>query len=189
MSKNYGNAEGQLKSDLGQGDVSQTQDWDHPELMEYAGGYLPNDRRHYIKAFGYYQMTPEWRFSSTFTAASGRPKNCFGYYNGQNANDPDFNPYPGPYYFYCNNEPSPRGSHGRMPWTVRWDLGVKYSPNFAANKLQFALDVFNVANTQTAQNIIEYGELGSPGAAYHSTGRVLSYSAPRSVRFSVRYDF
>ena len=189
LSKNYGNAEGQLKSDLGQGDVSQTQDWDHPELMEYAGGYLPNDRRHYIKAFGYYQMNPEWRFSSTFTAASGRPKNCFGYYNGQNANDPDFNPYPGPYYFYCNNEPSPRGSHGRMPWTVRWDLGVNYSPNFAANKLQFALDVFNVANTQTAQNIIEYGELGSPGAAYHSTGRVLSYSAPRSVRFSVRYDF
>jgi hypothetical protein len=46
-----------------------------------------------------------------------------------------------------------------------------------------------VLNKQTTQNIIEYGELGSPGAPYHSTNRVISYSAPRSVRLTVRYDF
>src|SRR5690606_21648417 len=63
LSRNYGNAEGQLKSDIGQVDVSQTQDWDHPELMEHADGYLPNDRRHYVKAYGFYQLTPEWRVS------------------------------------------------------------------------------------------------------------------------------
>lgn len=188
-SRNYGNAEGQLKSDVGQGDVSQTMDWDHPELMEYAGGYLPNDRRHYLKAFGFYQLNPEWRLSSTFIAHSGRPKNCTGIYNGATADDPDFHAYNGPYYHYCDGVPSIRGDEGRLPWTTRWDLGVNYSPNFAANKLQFSLDVFNVLNKQTVQNVIEYGEIGSAGAPYHSTGRAISYSSPRSVRFAVRYDF
>ncbi|HVK51385.1 MAG TPA: TonB-dependent receptor [Pseudoxanthomonas sp.] len=188
-SKNYGNAEGQLKSDIGQPDVSQTQDWDHPELMEYANGNLPNDRRHYLKAFGYLQLNSEWRVSSTMIAHSGRPKNCFGYYNGASAEDPDFHAYPGPYYFYCNDQPSPRGSQGNLPWTTRWDLGVNYAPDFADNRLQIGVDVFNVLNKQTTQNIIEYGELGSPGTPYHSTNRVISYSAPRSVRMTIRYDF
>lgn len=191
FSKNYGNAEGQLNSDIGQTDISATQSWDHPEMMEYAGGYLPNDRRHYLKAFGYYQINPEWRVAATFTAASGRPRNCTGYYNGKNANDPDINEvvYAGPYYFFCNNEPSPRGSQGRLPWTTNLDMGVSYAPNFADNKLQFSLSMFNVLNKQTVQNVVEYGENGGPGQPYHSTGRAVSYSAPRSVRFDVRYDF
>lgn len=187
-SKNYGNAEGQLKSDIGQQDVSLTQDWDHPELMEFANGYLPNHREHYLKAFGFYQMNPEWRFSGTFIAHSGRPKNCFGYYSNPDV-DPDFSPYAGPYYFYCDGKPSPRGSHGNLPWTMRLDLGVAYAPAMFNHRLQFGLDVFNVTDRQTAQNIIEYGELGGPGGAYTHTNRVISYSDPRTVRFSVRYDF
>lgn len=191
LSRNYGNAEGQLKSDVGQGDVSQTMDWDHPELMEYANGYLPNDRRHYVKAYGFYQASPEWRFSATATFASGRPKNCTGYYPEGPENE-EFNTYyayNGPYYHFCNGKPSPRGTTGRLPWTNRLDLGVAYAPNFAGNQLVFGLDVFNVFDTQTEQNVVEYGELGTIGNPYHSTNRVLSYSTPRSVRFSVRYDF
>ena len=76
-----------------------------------------------------------------------------------------------------------------MPWTNKLDLGVAYSPNFADNKLKFAVDVFNVFNAQVAQNIVEYGELGGEGVPYASTNRVLSYSTPRYVRFMVRYDF
>ncbi|MGH8072936.1 MAG: TonB-dependent receptor [Lysobacter sp.] len=191
LSRNYGNAEGQLKSDIGQGDVSQTQDWDHPELMDNSNGYLPNDRRHYVKAYGYYQLTPEWRFSAAATFQSGRPKNCMGYYP-QTPENEDFNEnyaYGGPYYFYCNGEPTPRGSQGRLGWTNKFDLGVAYAPDFADNALVFSIDVFNVFDEQEAQNQIEYGENGGPGVAYSSTGRVVSYSTPRNVRFALRYDF
>lgn len=191
LSRNYGNAEGQLKSDVGQGDVSQTMDWDHPELMDNANGYLPNDRRHYLKAYGYYQLTPEWRFSAAATLQSGRPKNCMGYYP-QTPENEEFNTnyaYGGPYYFYCNGEPTPRGSQGRMGWTNKFDLGIAYAPSFAGNALVFSVDVFNVFDEQEAQNRIEYGELGGPGVPYAHSGRVISYSTPRNVRFSLRYDF
>ena len=36
FSRSYGNSEGQLKSDIGQLDPSVTQDWDAPEIMQYA---------------------------------------------------------------------------------------------------------------------------------------------------------
>lgn len=192
-SKNYGNAEGQLKSDVGQEDVSMTMDWDHPELMEFANGNLPNDRRHYLKSYGFFQLNPEWRFSGTFTAHSGRPKNCLGIYSGPSLDESDeFRDtveYSGPYYFYCDGKPSPRGSAGRLPWAARLDLGVDYAPAFANHRLQFGLDVFNVTNSQPVQNVIEYGEIGAPGNPYHSTYRAISYQAPRSFRFTVRYDF
>jgi len=125
-SHNYGNAEGQLKSDVAQGDVSQTMDWDHPEMMFNASGNLPNDRRHYLKSFGYYQLNDEWRFSSTFTLMSGRPKNCTGIYAGPDP-DGEFSEtveYLGPYYRYCNGKVMPRGSAGTTPWVGRLDRGL-----------------------------------------------------------------
>lgn len=190
-SHNYGNAEGQLKSDVAQTDVSQTMDWDHPELMFHANGNLPNDRRHYLKAFGYYQFNPEWRFSATFTMMSGRPKNCTGIYAGP---DPDGEftntvEYSGPYYRYCNGEVSPRGSAGTTPWIGRLDLGAAYRPAFLNDKLEFTVDVFNLTNSQPAQNYIEYGENGSIGNPYSQTNRAVSYATPRYVRFGLRYDF
>lgn len=190
-SHNYGNAEGQLKSDVAQGDVSQTMDWDHPEMMFHASGNLPNDRRHYLKAFGFYQFTPEWRFSATFTMMSGRPKNCTGIYAGPDP-DSEFSntvEYGGPYYRYCNGKVSPRGSAGTTPWVGRMDLGAAYRPSFLNDKLELSVDVFNVTNAQTAQNYIEYGEITNVGNPYAQTDRVISYSTPRYVRFALRYDF
>lgn len=187
-SRNYGNAEGQLKSDIGQTDVSVTADFDLPELMEYADGDLPNDRPHYLKAFGFYQWTPEWQTSATIRAMAGRPLNCMGY--RPTALDPFYASelsY-GNYHHYCNNQPSPRGSAGRLPWTNTLDLGVNYIPAWADKKLRFGVDVFNVTNTQVAQNVIERNEK-APGVASATARQVVSYNAPRSVRFSVRYDF
>ena len=157
-----------------------------------ANGYLPNDRRHYIKGYGFYQLTPEWRFSATATFQSGRPKNCTGYYPNNSPEDEEFielYSYGGPYYHFCNGEPVPRGTSGRLPWTNKLDLGVAYAPNWADNALEFSLDVFNVFDEQEAQSIVEYGELGGPGVPYAHSNRVLSYSTPRSVRFALRYDF
>nr|GFD59861.1 hypothetical protein [Tanacetum cinerariifolium] len=61
LSRSRGNTEGQTLSDTSsaQGDVAATQTWDYPELMVGAYGLLPNDRTHQIKAFGFYDVTPE----------------------------------------------------------------------------------------------------------------------------------
>lgn len=77
-SHSYGNTEGQVKSDLGQADVSKTQDWDSAELMYYAGGSLANDRRHQIKAFGAYQINPEWMASATLRVNVGHTDQLLG---------------------------------------------------------------------------------------------------------------
>ncbi|UNK42897.1 TonB-dependent receptor [Luteimonas sp. S4-F44] len=191
-SHNYGNAEGQLLSDLGQSDVSATQTYDFPELGYNAYGNLPNDRRHYLRAFGHYQLGPQWRVSATLTHASGRPLNKLGRLPADEVDDPyfyDFIYYNGPYYFYVDGEPSPRGSAGTLPWTTQLDLGLTWQPRFAQGRLQVRGDVFNVFDSQTVQNVIEYWEHPSPGTIYNQAHRAVSYQSPRAFRFQVRYDY
>jgi hypothetical protein len=204
ISRNQGNAEGQLLSDIGQQDVSVTLNWDHPELMKGANGYLPNDRRHQIKAWGFYQFSPEWRASLTMTAMSGRPKSATGVYGGTPLLDVEpsavgtcdaqcyystYVDYGGQFYRFVNGEASPRGTAGRLPWTTTFDAGASYAPNILKNQLKVAVDVFNVFNTQKAQSQIDIVENLAVGQPYHSGNRYLGYNAPRSVRFSVRYDW
>jgi outer membrane receptor protein involved in Fe transport len=206
LSWSEGNAEGMLYSDSGQEDVAVTANWDTPELMSGGSGYLPNDRRHQIKAFAYYQMTPEWQVSGTVVSASGRPKSYAGTYGGEglielatipgspaavSATDyhDAYSAYNGPYYHWVNGQMSKRGSSGRLPWTTVLDLGVRYSPGFILNnQLKLGLDVFNVFNTQQEQNVVE--QVRTSNNAIVTTGRMpISYNAPRAVRFTVNYDF
>jgi len=195
FSHNYGNTEGQLLSDLdtgsgGQADVSVTQDWDKPQLMVGSNGSLPNDRKHQLRAFGFYQLSKEWRFGSTLQVASGRPLSCLSFW-------PDTTT-PGLYnsasYHYCGLLSTggfvytPRGTSGRTPWTYKLDLNAAYSPEWADNKLTFQVDVFNLLNRQTAlyYNMRYASNRSTVNPLYK---RVTSYSDPRSVRFTVRYDF
>lgn len=189
FSKNYGNAEGQLNSDVGQQDVSQTLVWDHPELMEFSNGYLPNDRRHFLKAHGYWQMSDEWRMSGRLSVASGRPRSCSGYYGGEGS-DEFFELYDyGPYYHYCGSEVSPRGAAGRLPWSKTVDLGITYSPSFTDQKLQLTLDVFNILNSQPMQNIEDRQESGGFNTRRPDYNTPISFQDPRSIRLTARYDW
>ena len=208
LSKSEGNAEGMLYSDSGQEDVAVTANWDYPELMVGANGPLPNDRRHQIKAFGYYEFTPEIAMSATLTAASGRPRSPAGYYTGDalvqvpiisgtvEGGDPtatdifyNYIDYGGPYYHYKGGEVAGRGSAGRLPWTTSLDLGLAYTPGFLNNQLKASIDVFNVFNTQEVQSYVEYADANGAGTPYHSYQKILSYNTPRSVRFQLSYDF
>ena len=183
-SRNFGNTEGQVKSDIGQDDVSKTQDWDGSYLMEYAGGYLANDRRHQLKGFGAYQFNDEWTASATLSVASGAPKSCLGYY-GVDESDPMG--YESSYH-YCGGKFSRPGDAGRQPWTKRLDLGVQYRPAFAEHKLAFGLNVFNVFNElKPVQTDVEY-EVG-PKKISETYGIGTYYTAPRSVRLTASYDF
>jgi hypothetical protein len=186
LSRNKGNTEGQVKSDNAQTDVSATSTWDYPEAMKGAYGRLPNDRKHQIKAFGYYEVTKEVMLGGNVLLASGRPRSCIGSL-----------PVPGdsPNYsnqnFYCfgatraQNVLAPRGTVGELPWDKRLDLNVAYRPDMVPG-LQARVDVFNVFNSQTLETITEAYNNGSAKSSTYELP--LSYTAPRSVRLSVSYD-
>jgi hypothetical protein len=155
--------------------------------MAYGGGNLPNDRRHVLKAYGYFQYTPEWRFGGTLIARTGRPKSCLGY--NPDGSDFFYNYLDyGRYYHYCDGKPVPRGSVGRLPTDVQLSLNAAYLPRWAPG-LQIQLDVFNVLDKQVAQNVEERGELGGQGVVASNRYQVISYDAPRSFRLTARYDF
>jgi hypothetical protein len=181
-SRSKGNTEGQTKSDNAQTDVAATSTWDNPELMVNSYGRLPNDRTHQVKAFGFYDVTPEITAGGNFLAASGRPRSCFGW-------NPDVPPEAdyGSVFFYCNGKPAPRGSYGKLPWDLRLDLNLAYRPA-ALKDLAFKVDVFNVTNRQTVQVYDETYNIGSTTDVSSTYGQVISYTAPRSVRFSVEYN-
>ncbi|KAB0584053.1 TonB-dependent receptor [Ideonella dechloratans] len=186
-SQSKGNTEGQTKSDNAQQDVAVTSTWDFPELMEGSYGFLPNDRTHQIKAYGYYQLTPEWGFGANAMIESGRPKNCFGDYGGSGT-DIGGGSY-GAVFFYCDGKPSPRGSAGRLPWNYTLDLSASYKPDYVKG-LGLRMDVFNVFNRQVAQVINEeHDSVAYYGGNNPTYGRVISYSTPRTIRLSAQYDF
>ncbi|HYG06459.1 MAG TPA: TonB-dependent receptor [Stenotrophomonas sp.] len=191
---NKGNTEGGVKSDIGQGDTSVTQDFDYKELMVDSYGYLPNDRRHSIKIFGNYQFTDEWSLGANLLVQSGRPKNCLGVlypWNGDN-----IHPY-GSSFFRCGttevggtgpSEARPRGTAGRLPWTNTLDLNVAYLPKWAPG-LQFKVDIFNVFDQQKVTAVSDEAEDDATGTPLDTYGVYRSTQAPRSFRFMVQYDF
>ncbi|MCD7097650.1 TonB-dependent receptor [Stenotrophomonas sp. MMGLT7] len=204
-SHSYGTTEGQLRSDLwrtggalgsyqGQAAVSTTQSWDHAALMEYFNGDQSNDHRHQLKLYGYYQLTPEWGVSGNASVISGAPRNCLGnYVDPTDPKNTDPAGYGGsaitggPYHF-CQGEPSPPGSRGRLSWVSQFDLGVTYKPGFADGKLAFNLNVFNITNEQAATNIYPFSQLPT-GTVNPLWNQAMAYQTPRYARLSVSYDF
>jgi hypothetical protein len=179
-SRSKGNTEGQTLSDVAQTDVAATQTWDTREIMEYKNGLLPNDRTHQIKAYGFYEVNPQITVGGNLLLASGRPTNCIG-----NHPTVDGNYDYGSAYAYCKGVPSPRGTTGNLPWDKRFDMNVVFQPS-QVKGLALKLDVFNVFDNQNAQTIDEvYNSASSVSSTY---GRVLSYTSPRSMRFSVEYN-
>lgn len=196
-SRNSGNTEGQLLSDIGQGDVSTTQAYDFPEFSINSSGLLPNNRTHQLKLFGYAQVTPEWGVGGNLLAATGRPKNCIG-----NAPDPVLAATPpfvpggpvtnysgyGSAYFYCDGKPAPRGSYGTLPPDVRVDINFQYKPEMFKN-FTFKMDIFNLFNQQPAEAIEERKYNRNLTTILTTYQIVQSYAAPRSVKFTASYDY
>ena len=192
LSRNKGNTEGQTLSDTvsAQGDVAATQTWDYPELMVGAYGLLPNDRKHQIKAYGFYDVTPEVTVGANLLLASGRPRSCSG--ANPYTQTPEYDHYNyNSASHYCFGETgdknvlSERGTLGRLPWEKTMDLNVVYKPVFLKG-LSLRADLYNVFNDQSIQKVNE---------AYNSDlARVATYemptyfTAPRSLKLSIEYN-
>lgn len=188
-SRSWGNTEGPVDSYAGLSgggggtSVGLTPQWDHPELMDYSYGPQPNNRTNALKAYGFYQIDPDWRVGGNLYIASGTPRVCLGQY-GPGQTDPDGY---GSAYHWCGGYPAPPGSLGAMPWIHTVDLNVNYSPAWMNHGWNFNLAVFNVFNAQTNTQLMSiYGTSSTPNPGYGSPqGR----TAPRMVRFYVSYDY
>ncbi|RDI98588.1 Oar protein [Dyella solisilvae] len=185
-SHNFGNTEGSVRSDIGQTDVSQTEDWDNAGVMTYANGDLANDRRHQLKMVGYYQITSEWLVGGNAQILSGTPKMCLGYF-GSTQDDP-FG-YAAAYHF-CgpSGTPAAPGSTGRTPWQEIFSLNAEYRPNWAGKKLAFDVMVYNIFDKQVITQYYQTSESG-PSTLSSRWQTPISWTTPRYVRFSVSYDF
>ncbi|MCC7641681.1 MULTISPECIES: TonB-dependent receptor [unclassified Janthinobacterium] len=184
-SRSKGNTEGQTRSDNAQTDVAATSTWDTPELMYGADGLLPNDREHQIKAFGYYELNPEWSVGGNALLASGRPRSCFGNKDDLAEDAPNY----GSVYFFCDGKNAPRGSYGKLPWDVRLDANVAYRPSLLKG-LTLKMDVFNVFNKQTVQVVEEqYNVAAGNNAVNPLYGRGISYTSPRAVKLTAEYNY
>ncbi|MDF4002921.1 TonB-dependent receptor [Luteibacter sp. PPL552] len=184
FSRSYGNTEGQARTDTRQSGSAGSVDWDNQYVMAYANGVLGNDHTHVFKAYGYWQFAPEWQLSGNLQASSGAPEICLGYYGATHSNPESY----GSTYHFCDGEPSPPGSQGRLPWTFQLDLGVTWRPGWADQKLAFSANVFNVLNQKRATYRYPSSEDGprTPNPIY----RLPLYTQdPRYARLAVTYDF
>lgn len=199
-SRSYGNVEGYVNSSLEQEDAGATQDFDNFLFEDGAEGYLPNDRRHVVKAFGSYNLNDEWRIGGNLLIASGRPVSCFGYADpadAGNATDTSTLGNYGPGSFYCTQPDGSqilgqRGDRGRTPWSYSLDASLAYTPNWGKSlNTTLKLDVFNILNSQ---RVTEYNETSAFGGANSPTYSPnflndVNYQTPRSIRMSARFEF
>jgi TonB-dependent Receptor Plug Domain len=185
FSRSYGNAEGQLDSDIVQADVSTTESWDAPELMDGTNGPLANDQKHQLRILGTYKPTEDWSISTVTRIASGYPVSCIGARPEAYGGDPINY---GAVYFYCNGQPAHRGSYGRTPWTYNIDMNVAWQPAFLDHKVTLSADIFNLLGKQRVTQLYESCENAS-GVTSIDCFRPRSYQDPRYVRLGARYDF
>ena len=151
--------------------------------MVHSNGLLANDRKHQFKAYGSYQLTPEWMFSGSMRLTSGAPKSCLGYF-GPDDDDPIGY---GSSYHSCAGKLYAPGEQ-RMPWFKQLDVAVEYRPAFADHKLAFGLQVFNVTNERKPL-LQDYTYEDSPFTLSNTYGTGLYFQTPRYARLTATYDF
>ena len=184
FSRSYGDTEGQLRSDLQQTAASTSEDWDNSYIMEHTNGPTNNDHTHQLKLYGYYQITSEWLVSANVSVVSGTPRECLGYYGPDLADPGKY----GGHYHYCNGQPAPPGSQGRLPWIRQLDVGTTYTPSFGGGKLSFTASIFNLLNEQRPLNTYPFSQT-DPGVPNPRFGQAVVRQAPRYARLGVSYDF
>ncbi|MFV8781544.1 TonB-dependent receptor [Microbulbifer sp. SA54] len=185
-SESKGNTEGYVKSDNGQDDAGITQDFDFPELMDGAYGYLPNDRTHKFKVYGNYQLAEDLLLGANFLLQSGRPINSFG------AGHPNGTPgYGDTYYITDPNGDlvfTERGSRGRTSWVNQIDLSLVYNTTFGLADVELRAEVFNLLDAEAETEVYEFAEL-APGTPDPKWGINQAYQTPRYFRFGASARF
>jgi len=188
-SQSKGNSEGFVQSDFQQNDSGITQDFDQPGFFDGAYGYLPNHRRHRVKAWGSYAVTDSLILGANGSIESPRPLSCFGYHPGSDVTDGSFENVYGAASHYCGGVLSPRGTAQKSAWVYQLDLSARYNIEIpTGQQVTLRADVFNALNSRAVQDRYEIGDLDL-GVAHPNYGLARSYQTPRSVRLGMDISF
>ncbi|MGN7918501.1 TonB-dependent receptor [Lysobacter sp. 22409] len=189
-SQTKGNAEGPVTSDFNFADAGRTEAFDNPWVNYGAYGYLPNDRRHQIKARGTYAINDHWQVGATLSAQSGRPISAMGVGN----------PFDGTIFhsfFICVENCDAavaservyqlygRGSAGRTPWTYDVGASLTYQRAFGRANFKAKLAVYNLFNQQRTIEVDEEGS-GDPDATFL---RPVGFQTPRYSQLTLSVNF
>lgn len=192
-----GNYEGSVKSDNGQRNAGETQDFDQPGLLDGADGILPNERAHTVKLLGSYGIGAHWRVGANVLIESPRHFSCLGtYYDAANFAAAYDN---GSYYcaqprFSARQvfrDPAsgretylvPRGTAFASDWRRQLDVNAQLDlPRLPGSFV--SIDVFNLLGLAARTDYNEYGE-NRAGTLDPHYGLPLEYQPPRSVRLTL----
>jgi hypothetical protein len=191
---NEGNAEGPVNSDTDFADAGRTEAFDTPWVNFYGYGWLPNDRRHQVKARGTYAFNDNWQVGASLDARSGRPISAFGaaspfdveefyslYVCVANCDGPNSE------RVYAFNQ---RGSRGRLPWTFDIGANLTYMKDFGWGHLRVKFAVYNLLDQQKVTEVNDFLELedqiGDPNEFYLQG---TDYQQARYGQFTVSLDF
>jgi hypothetical protein len=192
----FGNYEGAYRNDNGQSDpgISSLFDFTAGALNllgnQFANGDLSTDRRSVGNFFvsynvgsdtPFFHMAKGLTFGTGFRGQSGVPLSLLG-----------------DHPIYLNQGEVPiggRGAAGRTPSSLQLDLHSDYPVRLGEKKLlKFAMDMFNVTNSQFQTGRVQYtqtpaGGVGVPPPLNADYGRPTSFQGPFYARGSVRFEF
>lgn len=183
LSESKGNYEGGVKSDNGQDDTGLTQDFDEPGWTDNAYGLLPNHHAHTLKLYGSYALSEQFMLGANAVIQSPRKFGCIGYYPYDDGRASAATASA----FYCDGQPTPRGSQAKSDWTKKVDISAVYTLPFkigVEGTVKARVDVFNIFNSKSVTDIQEFGD-DYPDQKYFPTG----YQTPRFVRFGLSAQF
>ncbi len=190
--RSYGNYEGTVKSDAGNGaqsDAGSTQDFDYLGLTDNSKGYLPNNHAVQAKLWGSYAILPDLIVGANASIISPMKGSC----EGIHPTDPNASAY-GASSFYCGGKPAPRGTGWQSDWQNNLDLSVRYTlPQrfMPAGKFVVRGDIFNLFNSQAILQRYAQGDLGpsvSDGADPNYKTPT-AYQPPRYVRIGFDWTY
>ncbi|CAL4867908.1 Protein oar [Asticcacaulis sp. MM231] len=189
-SRSYGNYEGTVKSDVGNGvqtDAGATIAYDSPGFEDYGTGLLGNDRTHQFKIWGSYAITPDFIVGANIQIESPLHFSCLGVH----PTDPYAGSY-GPYSHFCNGEPSPLGKGNKSDWTKNVDVAFRYTvPEGLAlgGKLVLRADIFNLFDIHSIVTRRVTYETTGPGVRSFPYGQPTAYNTPRYVRLGFDLNY
>lgn len=183
-----GNYEGGVRSENGQLAVNTTADFDSPGFQIGANGYLPNHRRHTLKAYGSYQLYDWLTVGSNLLVQSPRKYSCIGIVPFDV--DPVAFGYQG-YGSFCQGKVVPRGSAFEGDWLYQVDVSAAIELPMPGDAFEASLrlDVFNLFDFDSATSFHEFGDIGGSGLPDPNFGRPVDYQSPRYARIQLQVGF
>jgi hypothetical protein len=144
------------------------------QIWDNKDGDLRGDRRHLIKAYGYYTLPWNATFGGYAVAQSGSPWEAW-----------DYRPYAALLGTSTVDTLRNAEAAGSRLTKAHWQLDLNYTHNFrisGRNNLQIAADLFNVFDKQTGYN---------PQPSLNSSlfGVTRTFFPPRRIQIAAKFQF